>query len=91
MADHDQITDDCEPGIVLVRETDHGRFQQEVSSPNVIVGEGLGCGIYKGVCNRGKFPGPLTLACHYDGAGRISSARCGIWAPGMPRRSPKNS
>ena len=41
--------------------------------------------------NRGKFPGPLTLACHYDGAGRISSARCGIWAPGMPRRSPKNS
>jgi len=49
MADHDQITDDCEPGIVLVRETDHGRFQQEVSSPNVIVGEGLGCGIYKGV------------------------------------------
>ena len=41
--------------------------------------------------NRGKFQGPLTLACHYDGAGRISSARCGIWAPGMPRRSPKNS
>jgi len=42
-------------------------------------------------CNRGKFPGPLTLACHYDEAGRISSARRGIWAPGMPRRSPKNS
>ena len=44
-----------------------------------------------GRSNRGKFPGPLTLACHYDGAGRISSARWGIWAPGMPRRSPKNS
>ena len=41
--------------------------------------------------NQGKFPGPLTLACHYDGAGRISSARCGIWAPGMPRRSPSEA
>ena len=39
--------------------------------------------------NRGKFPG--ALGWHYAGAGRMSSARGGIWAPGMPRRSPKNS
>jgi uncharacterized OsmC-like protein len=32
MADHDQVTADSEPGTVVVRETGHGRFQQEVIS-----------------------------------------------------------
>ena len=57
--------------------------------PNVIKTLAERSGMSEEERNRGKFPGPLTLACHYDGAGRISSARCGIWAPGMPRRSPK--
>ena len=32
MADHDQVTADSKPGTVVVRETGHGRFQQEVIS-----------------------------------------------------------